>query len=351
VTSWLAETTAELSSGGTAVGRAVTVAVWGSAPHPPGACLVVAADGRFAGSVSGGCVEAAAVEEVQRAMEAGAAHVVEYGVSDDTAWSLGLACGGRIRVLAEPRVPPALHTALDSGRPACRATILPTDDQPGGALLVTGSGRSPEDDWPAAWAAYRDSVEAAAREALASGASRLLANQGPDGRYEVFLEVHAPPPTIIVFGAVHIAVALVDLAHAVGYRTVVADGRAAFLAAERFPRADRLLLGWPDEVFTEETLDATTAVCVLTHDPKFDDPALTIALRSAAFYVGALGSRRSHAARLQRLTAAGLTDDQCRRLRGPIGLDLGGRSPEEIAVAVLAEIVATRRGGPVLRPA
>jgi xanthine dehydrogenase accessory factor len=165
----------------------------------------------------------------------------------------------------------------------------------------------------------------------------------------VFLEVFPRPPRLVIFGGVHVAAELVPMAQALGYRTIVADGRPAFLTRERFPTADELILGWPDQALAQAGIDAATAVAVLTHDPKFDDPALLIALRSPAMYIGAIGSKKTQAARRERLRAAGLTDVELGRLFGPIGLDLGGRSPAETALAILSEITAVRYGAGVTR--
>jgi xanthine dehydrogenase accessory factor len=191
-------------------------------------------------------------------------------------------------------------------------------------------------------------VRRAALEALARGESgvvRLPAAEAPDGEMEVFLEVFPRRPTLVVFGGAQVAAALVTLARRVGFRTVVADGRPAFVGEDRFPDADERIVAWPAEAFARVGLDRSTYVCVLSHDPKLDDAALLAALPSEAAYVGAIGSRRSQAARRERLRAAGLGDRELGRLRGPIGLDLGGRTPEETALAILAEITAVRRGG------
>jgi len=180
---------------------------------------------------------------------------------------------------------------------------------------------------------------------LSRGTSATVEIPGPGGLSRVFLEAFPRRPTLVIFGGVHIGAALVPLAKALGYRTVVADGREAFLSRDRFPEADELVLAWPEEAFAKVGLDAATYVCVLSHDPKFDEPALEIALRSPAAYVGAIGSRKTQAKRRDRLKAAGFTESELSRLHGPIGLDLGGREPAEIALAILAEMTAVRYGG------
>jgi xanthine dehydrogenase accessory factor len=330
-----------LSAAGTPPGRAVVTSVWGSAPRPEGACLLATADGRLAGSVSGGCVESAAAMEVAEAIGRGTPKLVSYGVSDERAWEVGLACGGTIRVFVEPTV---------------RREILEAARGPGGVVVATviegggtGSALVIRDDGTESGALPagidRAAVVEGARRALAAAASTTIELPAAGGTARIFLEVFARRPTLVIFGGVHIAAALVPLAKALGYRTVVADGREAFLSRERFPQADELVLGWPEEAFARVGIDAATYVCLLSHDPKFDEPALEIALRSKAPYVGAIGSRKTQAARRERLRAAGFSEAELARLRGPIGLDLGGREPAETALAILAEITAARYGG------
>lgn len=321
------------------VGRAVVTSVWGSAPQAEGATMLVTASGKMAGSVSGGCVETAVVEEVRAAMARGTGRIVRYGISDERAWEVGLACGGSLEVLVEPAVPEAVLAAAQGPGGVVVATVLD------GAEL--GRRVSFEDSGPV----DATDLGSAAREALKSGRSRKVRLPVGGIETDVFLEVFPRPPRLVIFGGVHVAAALVPLARALGYWTVVADGRAGFLTRERFPDADQLILGWPDAAFAQAGIDSATAVAVLTHDPKFDDPALMIALRSPAMYVGAIGSKKTQAARRERLREAGLTEAQVGRLFGPIGLDLGGRSPAETALAIMAEIVAVRHGGAVARTA
>jgi len=254
---------------------------------------------------------------------------------------VGLACGGTIRVFVEPSV---------------RAEVLDAASGPGGVVIATviegkgvGSGVVVRDDGTDEGALPagldRAAVIEAARNALARQASTTLELTGGADTSKVFLEVFPRRPTLVIFGGVHIAAELVPLAKALGYRTIVADGREAFLSRERFPDADELVLGWPEEAFARVGLDAATYVCVLSHDPKFDEPALEIALRSPAAYIGAIGSRKTQAARRERLKAAGFSEQELARMRGPIGLDLGGRQPAETALAILAEMTAARYGG------
>jgi xanthine dehydrogenase accessory factor len=321
------------------VGRAVVTSVWGSAPQAEGAMMLVSASGRMAGSVSGGCVETAVAEEVRAAIAAGTSKAVRYGISDERAWEVGLACGGTLEVLVEPSVPASV---LDAARGPGGVVIATFLDGPG-----TGSSVSVDESTPA----EEPGLARAAMDALRAGRSRTVRIPIDGTERSVFLEVFPRPHRLVIFGGVHVAAELVPLARALGYRTTVADGRASFLTRDRFPNADELILGWPDEAFAQAGIDSATSVVVLTHDPKFDDPALMIALQSPAMYVGAIGSKKTQAARRDRLRAAGLTDAQLARLFGPIGLDLGGRSPAETALAILAEMVAVRYGAGVSRKA
>jgi xanthine dehydrogenase accessory factor len=343
---------------GAAMGRAVVVRTFGSAPRPEGAVLLVTDDGRLAGSVSGGCVEGAAAEEIARARRDGRSRVIRYGISDEQAWDVGLACGGTIDVLVEPRVPEAsIAAARDTatGRSGGRAviTVLPPDAPPAefgahepgpGAeplppLVVTDDGEK-LGEWSVDREVERSLVEAA-QDALLRGTSRTVQVRGR----QFFVEAYPIRPRLVVVGAVEVARTLVRLARELGFETVVIDGRSAFATAARFPDVDQLLVGWPDELADEIGLGPADAVAVLTHDVKFDEPAIVEALRRGCRYVGAVGSRKTQADRRARLAAAGVTDAELDRLRGPIGLDLGGRAPAETALAILAEIVAERYGG------
>jgi xanthine dehydrogenase accessory factor len=330
-----------LSAAGRPVGRAVVTSVWGSAPRPEGACLIATADGGLAGSVSGGCVESATAMEIAEAIARGTPKLVTFGVSDERAWEVGLACGGTIRVFVEPAVRSEVLQAAGGPGGVVVATVV--EGEGVGSALVVGDDNSEKGALPSSL--DRAAVAAAARKALARETSTTLELQGTAGASKIFLEVFPRRPTLVIFGGVHIAAALVPLAKALGYRTVVADGREAFLSRERFPDADELVLAWPEDAFARVGLDRATFVCVLSHDPKFDEPALEIALRSPAAYIGAIGSRKTQAARRERLKGLGFTDEELARLHGPIGLDLGGRHPAETALAILAEMTASRYGG------
>lgn len=321
---------------GQAIALATVVETWGSAPRPAGGKMAVAADGRIAGSVSGGCVENAVVDAARRTLASGRPQLLHFGVSDDTAWSVGLACGGSIDVFVEPllsEVFEPVREALTREQPAVVVTVIRgAEDLVGRKLALFDAGRTV--------GAIDGAALDAARAALGDATSRRLVV----GDTELFVDALPPSPRLVIVGGVHIALGLVTLARTLGFRAILVDPREAFGNAKRFPHADEIFPEWPDRAFETIGLNGSTAVAVLTHDPKIDDPALVAALRSSAFYVGALGSKRTHEKRRARLLAAGLTEAELARLRAPIGLPLGGRSPEEIALAILAEIVATRRG-------
>jgi len=337
-------------SRGEAVALATVVETWGSAPRRVGAKMAVSAGGEVAGSVSGGCVEATVVDAALGVLRQGAPRMLRFGVADEAAWEVGLSCGGTLEVFVEPlaaAVYEALRPALVAGEAAATVTIVggPAGDL-GLKMLVLSEGRSGSLGDPA-----RDEAgAAAARAALQEGRGRRvdLGTAGtPNEAVAGFVDVLPAPPTLVLVGGVHIAVALAALGHTLGYRTVVVDPRPVFGSDARFPQVDRLLRAWPDDALAGLALDSSTAVAVLTHDPKLDDPALRAALPSRAFYVGALGSKATQARRRQRLLEAGLGEDQLGRLHAPIGLDLGGRSPEEIALAVMAQVVAARNRSPL----
>jgi len=339
------------------VGRAVVVRTFGSAPRPEGAVLLVTDDGRLAGSVSGGCVEGAAAEEIWAARRTGRERVIRYGISDEQAWDVGLACGGTIDVLISPQVPVVAADAAREtrdGRGDGRAIVTPLPDDappaafgahapgqgsaPGAPLVVHDDGRL---DGTLGDPALDAALVDAGREALAKGVSRTIELGGR----QLFLEAYPVRPRLVVVGAVEVARSLVRLAKELGYETVVIDGRATFATEARFPDVDRLIVGWPDEVADEIGLGPADAVAVLTHDVKFDEPAIVAALARGCRYVGAVGSRKTQADRRARLLEAGVAPADLDRLRGPIGLDLGGRLPAETALAILSEVVAERRAG------
>jgi xanthine dehydrogenase accessory factor len=316
--------------------------------------LLRADDGRIAGSVSGGCVEGAAAEEIERARRDGHARVIRYGISDEDAWDVGLACGGTIDVLIEPSVAPAIEAGARE-RGVAVATPLPADAPPPAfGSSPPGDGAPPAPTLVVAPDGIADgsslgspasdaALVEAAREALLRGTSRTVEIEGRS----IFIEAFPVRPRLVVVGAVEVARSLVRFARELGYETIVVDGRASFATAERFPpdQVDRLIVGWPDEAAAEIGLGPDDAVAVLTHDVKFDEPAIVEALRRGCRYVGAVGSRKTQGDRRTRLREAGVGEDELARLRGPVGLDLGGRNPAETALAIIAEITAQRYGG------
>jgi xanthine dehydrogenase accessory factor len=336
---------------GVEFGRAVVVRTFGSAPRPAGAVLLAAADGRLAGSVSGGCVEGAAFEQIEGARTADRARVIRYGISDEQAWDVGLACGGTIDVLVEPRVrPEIIGAARNAG--LCVAIPLPGDAPPAEfGPASPGPGEvSPAVVLVAEDGSLTGSLGSAAADSELRVAALAALDRGESttvqiGPRQVFLEAYPVRPRLVVVGAVEVARFLVRFAGELGYETIVVDGRASFATPARFPDVDQLIVGWPDEVAEEIGLGPRDAVAVLTHDVKFDEPAIVESLRRGCRYVGAVGSRKTQGDRRERLRAAGLTEAELDRLRGPVGLDLGGRAPAETALAIIAEIVAERRGG------
>lgn len=326
------------------IGRAVVTGVWGSAPRGPGACLVATASGAMAGSVSGGCVEGATVEAIVEAVRTQAPRTITWTVSHEQAWEVGLACGGTIQVLVEPKVRPEWLDAARTEAGHVLATVIAGPGL-GSALLIGEDGTArPLDDFPPGIMTEAREAALAALGALQSRTTSI--GTGTEAR-ELFLEVLPRRPVLFLIGGVHIAAELTRLARPLGYRIVVADGREGFLTRERFPDADTLLLDWPAEAFAKVEVTGATAICVLSHDPKFDEPALELALRSPAGYIGAIGSRKTQAERRARLLREGFSAGEVARLHGPIGLDLGGREPAEIALAILAEITAVRYGRPL----
>jgi len=303
---------------------ATVMETWGSAPRQAGSQLAVSGAGEIMGSVSGGCVEGAVVTEALESLADGQSRVLSFGVSDETAFNVGLACGGTIRVLVEP-VGGALGMAetLLADLVAARAARAPR------AYAVNLS------DWTRRLIAPQDAADAV-RDRLRADKS------GVDG--DTFVAIHNPALRLIVVGAVHIAQALLPMARLAGYDPTLIDPRDAFGSAQRFP-GDTILHDWPDEAMAALNPDSRTAVVTLTHDTKLDDPAIHAALASDCFYLGCLGSSRTHAKRLDRLRAAGVTEAQIARIHAPVGLDIGAKTPAEIAVSVLAQITQTLRRG------
>lgn len=312
------ETALDWHRQGLGAALATVVETWGSAPRRVGAQLAISGDGRIAGSVSGGCVEGAVILEAQEAIADGRHRLLEFGVSDADAFAVGLACGGTIRILVEPvggALTPGLLAELVAERAARRPTAYVAD--------------------------LRTDTRRLEPQAFSDRLRRDLSGFEADG--DVFVAVHNPPLRLVVVGAVHVAQALVPMARIAGYDPVVIDPRAAFASDARFP-GETLVLDWPDAAVTALGLDSRTALVLLTHDPKLDDPALQVALGAACFYIGALGSTRTHAKRLERLRAAGFSADCLARIHGPVGLNIGAAGPAEIAVSILAQMTAVLRG-------
>ena len=297
---------------------ATVVQTWGSAPRRVGSQLAVSGDGQIEGSVSGGCVEGAVVSEALEALEDGQPRMLEYGVTDGDAFAVGLACGGTIRIWLEP-----------VGR------SLPAADLE--EIVRQRSERNA--------VGYRFNVQSGERSIVApkDNSDRFRADRsGFEVDDATFITVHNPPLRLAVIGAVHIAQALLPMAKIAGYDPFIIDPREAFASDERFP-GETLIHDWPDEALDALGLDARTAVVLLSHDPKLDDPAIHSALKSGVFYIGALGSKRTHASRVERLQAAGFKDDDVGRIHGPVGLNIGSSSPAEIALSILAEMTSVLR--------
>ncbi|WP_208301247.1 XdhC/CoxI family protein [Mycobacterium sp. DL440] len=353
----LADALSVWRAGGTA-GLATVVRTFRSAPRPAGAAMMVAPDGTVTGSVSGGCVEGAVYELAGEVVAEGTPALQRYGVSDDDAFAVGLTCGGVLDVFVEPvskRTFPELEALVDDiegHRPAATATVIahPDPDWVGRRLVirtdeVTGTLGSTRAD---------SAVTDDASGLLDTGRSAVL-TFGPDGErrgegMEVFVASFAPPPRMLVFGAIDFAAAVARQGSLLGYRVTVCDARPVFATAARFPTADEVVVDWPNRYLAAQAaagaIDGRTVICLLTHDPKFDVPLLEVALRLPEIgYIGAMGSRRTHDDRMARLREAGLTDDELTRLSSPVGLDLGARTPEETAVSIAAEIIAQRWGG------
>ncbi len=292
------------------IALATVVDTWGSSPRPLGSKMVVTRSGKMAGSVSNGCIEGAVFDEAQKVLKAAKPTLAAFGVADDVAFSVGLACGGHIEVFIQPLAGVHEHLVklLDENRPATLRTNL-----------VTG--------------------EATVSEGTPSG-SELARRDG-----DWFVEPFRRPAHLIIVGAIHIAIPLHRIAKLMGYRVTVIDARAKFATKERFPEADELIVAWPDEAASKLTLDNSAYVVILTHDPKFDLPALRSVLGKDVGYIGAIGSRKTNENRFAALREEGFTEDQLAHVHGPVGLDLGGRGAEETALGIMAEITAVRFGG------
>ena len=351
---------------GEAFGLATVVGTYRSAPRDPGAALAVSAAGdhEVIGSVSGGCVEGAVYELALDVCQTGAPVLETYGVSDDDAFAVGLTCGGIIDIFVE-RVSRAgfpelgeIAAAVERGEPVAVATVISGPGQRGARRVIWGretSGDADGDGWhfgasgTLGTARLDAAVDDDVRGMLAQGLTGIR-RYGKHGErrgddLSVFVNSFAPAPRMLVFGAIDFAAAVARVGKFLGYHVTVCDARKVFATASRFPDADEVVADWPHRFLAGTGVDARTVICVLTHDPKFDVPLLEVALRTPAGYIGAMGSRRTHDDRLARLREIGMTQDELARLRSPIGLDLGARTPEETAVSIAAELIQLRWGG------
>ena len=379
-------------SAGETVGVGTVVGTWRSAPRQPGASMLVGPGGEAVGSVSGGCVEGAVYELAQAVVESGEPVLQRYGVSDDDAYAVGLTCGGILDVFVEKvskETFPELGLVaaeIAEGRPVAVVTVIehPDPERLGRRLVVHPEGERPLEAGSTAYGRQRDEMPATASAAeesrashegvlgslgsdraddaviddarglLAAGRTGML-TYGPDGErrgegMRVFVASYAPKPRMLVFGAIDFAAAVARVGSFLGYHVTVCDARPVFATATRFPGADEVVVKWPHDYLRAEVdagrIDSRTVICVLTHDPKFDVPLLEVALRlPEVAYIGAMGSRRTHENRLERLREAGLLEEELERMSSPIGLDLGARTPEETAISIAAEIIAGRWGG------
>ena len=333
---------------------ATVTRTWSSAPRPVGAAMAVSPTGEVVGSVSGGCVEGAIHETSLEVLKTGIPQSVTYGVSDDNAFSVGLTCGGTIELFIQLVNKEtfadfdAVARNIKEEVPVGIATLISAElgsEHLGSRIVITKDGSSgslgnPELD---------HSVIEDARGLLEQGKTKTI-KLGPNGerrmdQLSIFVESYSPAPKMIVFGAIDFAAAVAKIGKFLGYHVTVCDAREIFATKRRFPDADEVIVDWPHRYLPTVEVDERTVICVLTHDPKFDVPVLEIALRTKAGYVGAMGSRRTHLDRMARLKEIGLTDPEIARLRSPIGLDLGGRTPEETAISIAAEIISNSVGG------
>jgi xanthine dehydrogenase accessory factor len=326
---------------GSAIALATVVQTWGSSPRPAGAKMAINSGGEITGSVSGGCVESAVAAEGLQVLKDGAPRLLHFGVADETAWQVGLACGGSLDVFVERLDPDHFNFVrqlVEAETPAATVTVVK------GPQAVLGRKLSLSTEDPSHRLGDLNSRldQPAVERARQAEQSEVAEFAGSEQPVLAFIDVLAPPPALVIVGGAHIAIPLAELAKTMGYRTVIVDPRRAFATEARFPGVDRLIPAWPGEAFRQFPLTKSTAVVTLSHDPKIDEPALTLALPSAAFYVGALGSRTTQAKRRERLRERGLSEANLDRLHGPVGLDLAAESPEEIALSIMAQIVATR---------
>ncbi|KAA3664767.1 MAG: XdhC family protein [Chloroflexi bacterium] len=316
---------------------ATVIQTWGSSPRKVGAKMALTPENEISGSVSGGCVEGAVYDEGLEVLETKRPSLLHFGVADDTAWEVGLACGGTIEIFVEPLHSDIFHFMQN----------LIEHDAAGAAMTVI---RGPEALLGRKLAVSRAGDKLGSLGSLALDEAAMMAEKTAVFPHrvqltkdvEIFIDTVRPSQKLVMVGGVHIAIALTSMAQTIGFRTIVIDPRRAFGSDSRFPHVDQLIQAWPDKAFADIELTLETAVCLLTHDPKIDDPALKSILNSPVFYIGALGSRKTHAQRIERLRSYGFDDTQINRIHGPIGINIGAKTPEEIALSILAEVVQAR---------
>ncbi len=322
---------------------ATLVSVRRSAPRAPGARMLITREGKMAGSISGGCVEGDIVERALQVLAEGEPFLAEYGISDEQGFEVGLSCGGEIEVLVQPFEETdawqAVRTRVEGQQPAVFALGLRPQSLAGRQLAIIDGEAVGSID-----AQLDKQLVREAASVLRQGAASTASLPWQDTDAEVFLDTFVLPPRLFIVGATQVAISLAPMAKRLGFHVTVVDARSVLATEERFPDIDELLRAWPDEVLSDGELDARSAVVVLTHDPKFDLPVLEVALRSEAGYIGAMGSRRTHANRVDQLQKRGFGDEDLARIHAPVGLDIGGSAPEELALAILAEVVASRHG-------
>ena len=339
---------------GKTVAIATVVKVYGSGPRPLGSRLAVSSEGEMVGSVSGGCVEGAVVEEARGVMKTGQPKLVKFGITDEQAWTVGLTCGGEIEVFVEGegdwgQAPGDLSPislsqefvrSLKSDQLVAFCTVI-VGPQLARKMLIWPDGQTHGD---LGSPDLTRQVSQHTKDLLQQQKSERMAFDVDGDKSEVFIEVFPPPPRLIIIGAVHAAIPLITFAKELGFRTTVVDPRSAFATPQRFAHADELMVKWPQEALSASDFNEGTYLVALSHDEKLDNPALKLALENPCRYIGALGSRKTHARRMASLKEMGITDEQLSRIHAPIGLNLGGRRPAEIAVAILAQIIAIRNG-------
>ena len=332
---------------GEEIALATVVRASGSAPRPVGGKLVVTPSGRMAGSVSGGCVEGEVFELAMNVLKSGRPQVASYGISNEQAWDVGLSCGGTIDVFVEPfqggirdTINAILRHAIEREGEVALATGL-IGTVAGAKVLIASDGlRAGSLGDPL----LDDMVVSDALDMLRQAETGTRTYPSGDSEVDIFIESYLPARRLVIVGAAHIAIPLESFARELGYRTTIIDARPLFATRERFPHADELIVGWPDEALATMPLGPQTDIVLLAHDPKFEVPALDVALRSRAAYIGAIGSRKTSAERRARLRASGYDEEQVARVHGPVGLEIGAKTPAEIAVSILAEIIAVSEG-------